>query len=67
MAGDENTDKGCRRIVRTIRGESTGNSDDRYVCEDGSVWKRRTGSFFMDGTADGPTAWLHGNRVCNHR
>jgi hypothetical protein len=66
MAGGDDS-HGCRLIVRTIPGQSTGRDDDRYVCSDGSVWKRCYGSFFMDGTASGPTAWLHGNYVCHHK
>lgn len=56
----------CRRIVRTIPGQSTGGDDDRYVCADGTVWKRVPYSE-VDSTTVGVRAYKHGGHLCNHK
>jgi hypothetical protein len=47
------------RIVQTIRGQSTGGDDDRYVASDGSVWVRLPQNYSASTpTVSGPTRQL---------
>lgn len=59
-------DNKCRVIVRTIPGRMTGGDDDIYVCADGSAWQRLSYDD-SNSTTGAAGAFLHGNKVCDHK